>query len=54
MAKKAKKEKVEEKAPVEEPVPEPVPEGRKLIKEIPGIGFTTKLYDNGESEKIYD
>ena len=64
MAKKEKKEVVEEvveeEAPIEEPVPEPTPEpepvqqGRIEVKRIEGIGHTTIVYDNGESEKLYD
>tara|TARA_Y100001963_G_scaffold158851_1_gene260036 strand:+ start:3723 stop:3896 length:174 start_codon:yes stop_codon:yes gene_type:complete len=56
MPKKDKKDKIEEmkeEAPQEEPVPEPV-QGRKEKKRIPGIGFVTIVYDNGEFEKVYD
>ena len=55
MPKKDKKDKIEEmkeEAPQEEPVPEPV-QGRKEKKRIPGIGFVTIVYDNGEFEKVY-
>jgi len=56
MPKKDKKDKIEEmkeEAPQEEPVPEPV-QGRIEKKRIPGIGFVTIVYDNGEFKKVYD
>jgi|TARA_B100001939_G_scaffold303113_1_gene280636 hypothetical protein len=57
MAKKDKKEvsseEVKEEAPVEEPQPKPKEEGRKIKKEIAGIGYTNIVYDNGETEKRY-
>jgi len=63
MAKKDKKEmveEVEEEVLEEEPVPEPTPEpepvqqGRIEVKRIEGIGYTTIVYDNGESERVYN
>lgn len=63
MAKKDKKEmveEVEEEVLEEEPVPEPTPEpepvqqGRIEIKRIEGIGHTTIVYDNGETEKQWN
>ena len=57
MAKKVTKEvsseEVKEEAPVKEPKPEPKVEGRKVKKEIEGVGYTNIVYDNGESEKRY-
>ena len=57
MAKKDKKEvsseEVKEEAPVEEPQPKPKEEGRKIKKEIAGIGYNNIVYDNGETEKRY-
>ena len=63
MAKKDKKEmveEVEEEVLEEEPVPEPTPEpepvqqGRIEVKRIEGIGCTTIVYDNGETEKQWN
>jgi|TARA_Y100000593_G_scaffold89315_1_gene173299 hypothetical protein len=57
MTKKNKKEvsseEVKEEAPVEEPQPKPKEEGRKIRKEIEGVGYTNIVYDNGEVEKRY-
>ena len=57
MAKKDKKEmveEVEEEVLEEEPVPEPVQQGRIEVKRIEGIGYTKILYDNGETEKLWN
>ena len=63
MAKKDKKviaEEVEEEVLEEEPVPEPTPEpepapqGRKEVKRVAGVRYTTIVYDNGETAKQWN